>query len=356
MSIRHTCECGADIRLPHTAARRKARCKSCGVIFTVPPRTTAASGADRPGRKLPVEARAGEPTFDRPWSTPESLDLSGFDSTGPEAAEFTAPDSTRDDLDETGLVERSFWFDLAGSFLFFIEPGNLVTWLALAVATVIVDFLPLWGWLGLIIRLGVDAYILAFPLATVREIASGEDELPSVWIHNLYDDLFEPALEFVGTGVFVMLLALALACWAWWQAGEIDFGIFAASGVLNGTGLSRAVPLLVLVGLFFWPAVMLAVAIGHTFSGLWPHVIVRTPMGAPLAYMAICAALVVAATVSTLPAHPRFVAAVTGSSPVGGLVLRLVGTIVGLYSSIVAMWVIGLFYRHYKDRLPWTAE
>jgi hypothetical protein len=208
----------------------------------------------------------------------------------------------------------------------------------------------------LIIRLGVDAYILAFPLATVREIASGEDELPSVWIHNLYDDLFEPALEFVGTGVFVMLLALALACWAWWQAGEIDFGIFAASGVLNGTGLSRAVPLLVLVGLFFWPAVMLAVAIGHTFSGLWPHVIVRTPMGAPLAYVAICAALVVAATVSTLPAHPRFVAAVTGSSPVGGLVLRLVGTIVGLYSSIVAMWVIGLFYRHYKDRLPWTAE
>jgi hypothetical protein len=28
----------------------------------------------------------------------------------------------------------------------------------------------------------------------------------------------------------------------------------------------------------------------------------------------------------------------------------------GVYSSLVAMRVIGLYYRHYKRRLPWVAE
>ncbi len=36
MAIHYTCRCGANIRLPSNVAGRKARCNSCGFIFTVP--------------------------------------------------------------------------------------------------------------------------------------------------------------------------------------------------------------------------------------------------------------------------------------------------------------------------------
>jgi len=257
------------------------------------------------------------------------------------------------------VPRRSFWPDLVASFIFFMNPGNLIAFISLATASVLVAFvqiIPFLGCFTVVLVWGVNAYICAFLLATVRETAAGEDDLPAVWISSVWDDLVLPGLQFAGTWLFVLLPAIALACYVWWEAGDPDLEIFSVRTAWQGKGLARAVPVLMLAGLFFWPTVVLAVAIGGTFAGLWPHVVIRTALCAPLAYLAICAALITSYVLSTLPTNPSVVAA-AGPTTLSSLAgFWVASEVAGLYSSIVSMRVIGLFYRHYKHRFPWVAE
>lgn len=299
-----TCECGATMDLPGSAAGRRARCTSCGTVFTVP---APDSSRSMPEPTAPPEASASGP--------PRHAD--------------------RDAVLQTPL---SFWHDLGLSFVFVFFPDNLFALLVLAVIPVGLGFLPLFGWALAIV---FWFYLFAFYLAVIPTAASGEDTLPRVWIDDIWGDLIRPIFQFLGTWLVVLLPAIVVRTLLWEVLGGLRFEVLYVSAA---------------AGLFLWPAVVLMVAIGNSFSGLWPHLVVRTALAAPLAYVASCAVLLVAAGLAIVPETDWYYSLYEQVSFGRAIGLELLSNGISLYAALVAMRTIGLYYRHYKADLPWQAE
>jgi hypothetical protein len=106
--------------------------------------------------------------------------------------------------------------------------------------------------------------------------------------------------------------------------------------------------------------VILGVSIGGGFHGLWPHTIIRTAAAAPLAYLALCGVLLVTAGLNYLPyaecSQPIVTAIATKASRGQLWLLTIAGSFLTTYATIVAMRAIGLYYRYYKRKFPWTME
>lgn len=363
MSIRHMCSCGAQIKLPDSAAGRKAKCKACGEVFAVPHGAVSSSVDASPVTKNTTKPSATSDGWLTEFAAEEeraagapvrrldlSLPLDEFEPGEPPTA--NASHLKREDRDWISEPKRSFWSELPGSFVFFLNPANLILFVSLLFFNAVVPFIPLFGWvLSLILML----YMFAFYMAIVREVASGEDELPMVWISNPWDDLIIPTAEYVGTRIWVMLPAVVLAI-ALATKEPTSVAELLRAWALQGRYPSPWVRLVSMIGLAFWPVVVLAVAIGGTFRGLWPHVIIRTVLSAPLPYAAICAAVLAARVIVSLP-ESAFFARMIMNLPVRGVfALHILSIAMSIYGMIVAMRVIGLFYRHYKHRFPWAAE
>ena len=335
MPIEATCQCGARFRLPDSAAGKRARCKRCGASVTIPSHDLYAiseperSAGDSETRLAPPPLPVASPHH--PDDTATTHLRSGESGSGSREAAF-------DELSRG----RTFRQDLLDSFVFLLEPANAVTIGALALMLVVAQgigaMVPIGG---LLVKMAAGAYAGAFCFAVLLETASGEDDLPTVMIKDLRDDLVGPALEFAGSWLVVAWPALVLQ------------GLIAADVV--------AVPDLVVTGLFvagafFWPAVVLMVAIGNGLSGLWPHSVIRTVMAAPASYLAIWCVLLVAALLLWVPNSDAFASFVINASPARVMILEAVNIVLSLIVAVIAMRVIGLFYRHHKHRFPWVAE
>lgn len=354
--IRFECECGAKIKMPATAAGRKARCKACGVILRIP----------RPGRS-PTEGAAKKPASPSTGSSDDWLAaLSEQESDAGDAApvvvdipapqpakyweEEPEPEPSRDgnrareDRDAIRDPTASFWADLASSFTFLFTPGNLAAVLGIVVANALVavlGWIPFLGCATFFVSIAIGFYILAFYMETIRETAGGEDELPSLAVSSLTEDLVLPGLRFIGTGILAELPALGLMAGMWLTDRDIPW---------------TAVKVLALTGVFFWPVIVMSAAIGGSITTLWPHTVIRTVLAAPLAYLAICGALLVPAAVLVLPSMDFFIVAVESAAPGMMEKLEIVLFVVNTCAWIIAMRIIGLFYRHFKHRFPWRAE
>ncbi len=338
MPIYQQCSCGATIRLPESAIGRRARCKTCGTVFTVEQMAAA-----KPRTLLTLDAREEEsPAWLRDLT-------SGDDSDGaPKPAphdRFRRPadapvcsEAVPEELTTGATSLVSFLNAVGAAFIFFRSPGNATTLFTIALTPLLVGLIPFYGWLiGLIVML----YVYAFFMSTIAETARGEDELPTIWLHNLIDDLLMPFLHFVGSLVCVLIPAGAAAALMWYLTGSIRWDVTVALGVM---------------GMLFWPVVVLGVSIGNGFSGLWPHTILRTAASAPLAYAVVCAAVLVAFGLTLLPEAPFMAGTMSRFSQEHPFTLEVLLAILNTYAAIVAMKVVGLFYRHYKDRFPWAAE
>jgi len=114
-------------------------------------------------------------------------------------------------------------------------------------------------------------------------------------------------------------------------------------------------------GLFFWPIVILCVAIGGSLRGLWPHTVIQTVLAAPLAFLTIWGVLLISGGLYVLTTTRGLLYGLLDRllpnqpASVFWLVLLISG-VMSAYGSIVAMRAIGLFYRHFKQYLPWRAE
>ncbi|MBI4578247.1 MAG: hypothetical protein HY718_01000, partial [Planctomycetes bacterium] len=259
-------------------------------------------------------------------------------------------ETSRDEIadeDRGGITEatKPYWIELIGSFLFFLDGGSFVTFIIIILVnlwTVPLSFAGLFGLVGLLL---ISGYLCTFYMTVILETASGEDELPNVWISSVLDDVILSGLRFVGTWIVVLLPAVLFALIEYVNLGTVHWTV---------------VTLMAVVGLFFWPVVILGVAIGGSFHGLWPLRIMRTAAAAPLAYLAMCAVLLIAAGLNAMP-HMQFyqdaaksLAGTTGQSLFW--LMMVVNSAISAYSTIVAMRVIGLYYRHYKHKFPWVAE
>lgn len=338
MTIFYNCSCGQNIRLPDSAAGKKARCKQCHLVFVVP------GGAPVVKRPLPPP---GPPTDaeveDEQEVREEQEDDSPETRVPQEQSEtiYTLP-GRMDFHDEVSGPESPFWKDLLSSFTFFVEPGNLITLLVITVVQVgvgILSFLPAGS--GVILVLGgyiiLGGYLCAFYFAIIRETASGEDDLPTVWFTHLLDDLIVPLLEFLCTflAAFAPVFVLMFLCYYYsWSLPEEVFWLVAAFGC------------------FLWPAIILTVALGGGVGSLMPHHVVLTPLAAPLAYLAICAAILVAVGLTAAPEIPEVGQLLAKAGIVGTLIVSAIN----VYAFVVAMRAIGLYYRHFKHKFPWTAE
>jgi hypothetical protein len=241
--------------------------------------------------------------------------------------------------------ERPFWQDLLASFAIVFETENLITFGVIVAINVWSVFLGYAMCFGVVGQFLLSCYLAAFYLSVIRETAGGEDDLPSVWIHSVWDDLILPWLQFVISGLIVMLPALLLMIGCLVQGVQVPWEVVAGLAV---------------VGVFFWPIVILGAAIGGGFQGLWPHTIVQTVLAAPLAFLMIWGVLLIAGGLYVFGTHGALLELVLGNilpnRPGAFWMILLISAVVSAYSAIVAMRTIGLFYRHFKKQLPWQAE
>lgn len=388
MAIRYECRCGANIRMPVSAAGKKARCQSCGAVFTVP-----GPDYDPDAQPIPLEGSPPEPPTPQDhepsvggWLADFARDEKRTAGEKPvvvdqipskslteelereqavqEQARTAIPHITgrlpheeakAHDAERSGVIapEVPFWEDLLRSFAFPLDASNLVTYLILGIAPFVSWCIPMAGpFLALVVHL----YIAAFCMEIVRETAAGEDRLPeTVWMTSALD-LVRPLFHFLGATALAMLPAI-ICILATIEPGS---GVMAVIRHFTRAPEMPAVQVLAAAGLLFWPVIVLAVAIGGSFNGLWPHIVVRTALCAPGAYLAICGTLLIAAAIWILPSTPLFSELYVKATQLlgrrGPLVVSLPQDLISLYGMIVAMRTIGLYYRHYKHKFPWVAE
>ena len=396
MAIHYSCRCGATARLPNNAVGKRARCNSCGYIFTVPvpkgdePVETipfdTETGADiGPTDAIPLELESNPFPNGRPkeyqaghidgprvtWASDEEKDI-GFYHIAPQGDILEPPIETppyptrliqrsRHDEERDGVTgpSKPYLQEVIESFWFFINPGNTVTF-------VIMVFLHLgamgitWSMWNRPLRFGfgffggrymvslpmlLGGYLGMFYMAVIKEVASGEDELPNPWPSDLTWGLVTDGFYFMGSTVLVLIPAVAYMCIEYANFGQVTFpiAVFVAS-----------------LGLLLWPAMVLCVSIGGGFNGIWPHILIRTALAEPLAYLLTCFVILLAVGLCAVPSMEFYqkaveaIAAKTGRSLV--LIVALIQACLITYAMLFSMRVIGLYYRHFKQKFPWTAE
>jgi len=332
MPIRVRCSCGKRLAFPDGTEGRYGKCKQCGQRVLIQQETQEAAGdlgAGGDGSKPATEAY----NEDSQW-------LPGYRGQAGDAVIQRAGPHVR---------RRGFWSDVGRSFVFFTDTDNLFSFLIVVVVNFLIAVSEVMAYLGAF-ALGVivGAWILrcwlfAFLINTITEVARGEDTLPSVSVSDVWEDLVRPAWLFVASMVLVEVPAIVLL-------------------VVRHDTTAIHVPWIPgLAGLFCWPAVVLMVAIGDGFRALWPHLVLRTILSAFGAYVAVWCLLILAwlpifvpilANAGYLPAWSVF----SGGGGGARIAAGLVGCVAESYTMIVSMRLIGLYYRHFKDRFPWRAE
>ena len=373
MPIAFRCACGASIRLPESAAGKKARCKKCQHIFTVPttPPSSSTMNAEPvhevepsqvPAEPTPMATEPAamsdhpSPAEPRTVSMDDLLyDLAEEEPVAPPLRKRPSPvppmmenppgippvQIEMDDEDADGTNSRSFMEDVVRSLLFFTEPGNLVSWVMVTFVTLIpIGFIGPMFFAGVYVAIGIQGYIATFYLSIIRETAGGEDDLPNPNFSSLWE-FVSSIFEYWGATLLVAMPCLAWKIYAW-VTGRNDDG--------------QVSLLLEYAGAFFWPAVILMVAIGGGFRALWPPtLVVRTILASPLPYL-----VVVGLLVGSDVASERIMAAMDGkvavTSLTSAIILKVVLEIISMYVTIIGMKAVGLYYRHFKDRFPWSGE
>ena len=248
----------------------------------------------------------------------------------------------------TVSAKRTFAGDVAASFRFPRDKQDLIVWLViggtLLVAAVIAAVVSVMGLIGRVLALllvvPLTGYVFAYCAAVMRGAAEGEQRLPTFAFTDL-DDLFGPLFQFIGAWVYVLFPAMAMGLARWLLDSPIPWRVVVAAGA---------------VGVFFWPAVMLGVAMVGGFHGMMPHLVIRTALAAPRDYLLIWGVLLGAIVLTVVPVHPSILEGVARVWAEAICLAIVACPFVSLYAAIVTMRAIGLYYYHHKARFPWKVE
>lgn len=365
-----TCpQCGKKYKVPENAAGKKVRCKSCQHVSRIP------GGEDN---TIPL---ADEPDFfsqaaaaaERASATASmaSLTASGFDSDdfSPEADRAAAEDAEY--YVRTGREEdirpaaRTFWGDVGWSFLFIAQPNNIVIFSFIWIFFIFRELVQFAGpCLGGIASLILTGWIFSFYLKCITEMASGEDDLPKIGLtEGIAEDIIIPLFKYMGTWLVLMLPAIVYLIVASSMAGP---GIILSLLTMDATGFTEIagtvlVPFLILVGIgiFLWPIMILVVALGGMASVYRIDLILATVFRTFLPYLATCF-LVAAAFAAQVAVNAAIMSGgintMTAMLSANKLILMLLGLGATAYFSIATMRIIGLYYRHFKHRFAWSWE
>lgn len=298
MTIEFNCpKCGALIAFDSKHAGRRAKCLSCEQKFFIP------AESFQKAKKVEPEPK------------PKEDPVPGF-----------------------------YHAALVDSWKVFFNPHNVTTLTFVAAVVCFRFFLAdaccinhissfiIWGWL------------FGFYLNVISEAATDDDELPQIEIGTSITFLLYVLGPFI---VFFLTLFLVetpfLVTLSLTQASGITM-----SAVFSGvTFLHRALQVLLIGGLFLFPAAILTTAVGGTFALLRPDYLLAPLPRAFFPYLT-AVALLTAACILEFHTTQRTPKAET-LALTAHLGLNLLVQVV----AIVAMRTIGLFYRHYGCYFKW---
>jgi predicted Zn finger-like uncharacterized protein len=359
------CSCGTRYNVPDSARGKRVRCKKCGKTFTVPAAKPAASddlsalaeGAaietQRPARQAAAVPAPGALPPDYAAALGGGVSTSGV-------AEATPLDSHV----SAGQRAKAYFASIGREFLLNLKFGNLATvvvvWIIMSIQFPLM-FAGCFGWIGILI---LEFYFMAFCMSVVVDAAAGEEDLdqPS-FTAGWLEGIVWPGIKFLCAYLFVrapaiiyLLTMLSAEKLPSEEAAPMlnalllrMFGpIFEESATAELVTLSA----LYLAGSFFWPIVLLVVAVGAVRSLLRIDLIIKTIIRSFPAYLSTVVLAYFALALPMIYAAAGLAA--TEQSDIAGVVIGVILSGLEIYATILAMRVIGLYYHHFKHRFAWS--
>jgi len=259
---------------------------------------------------------------------------------------------------------KAYFASIGRTCLLNFQGGNLVTFV---IVWVIMSFQLLlvlawcYGYLGMLI---IQFWFMAFCMNAVLDGAAGEDDLTQPNITSGWlDDIVVPGFKFLLTLVIVRLPAVIYLLITAMPRGigldelaEVSKAVFMdpfeVLGEESSAGEITVLGGLYLGGAFFWPMVMLIVAVGGIAGLLRIDLILKTVIKSFPAYL--CTVVLVYISLLLPAMYTAAGLAVTEFSLSGTLLLLFFARGVEIYATILAMRVIGLYYHHFKHRFAWS--
>ncbi len=336
----YTCQCSARYKLPEGSEGRKAKCKKCGVVFTIPAKEVAIA-----------------PPEDDDWlleksPLPPSLAVAPAPDQSASAVSPQPSDSayTPEELVAMGRSRsrerpsQGFWSSVGWTFLFFTEPNNLIMLVIISVLYGILPILDFGGCLGLAATCIVYGWLFSYCFKVILEAAGGEERLPTLTAtEGWWDDIILPLLKFTGASILALIPAVIFGIIVGLAMQPEDWTDIEPDGPIGVAALSAF--------LFVWPMVLLVTAIGGLPAVFRVDLIVRTMIRSFPAYLAVC--LLVAGTTVLKSQHGDLAAELTTSKQSVAM-FWAIGGLLQAYFTIVSMRIIGLYYYHFKDRFAWS--
>lgn len=345
------CHCGAGFKVAASVVGRKVRCKKCGDAFEV---RGDKSGEQIHSQPNPRGSRHGSSTEtpaaqNRPVDTapPAALPES---PPAPTLGYATLPDESM----RLGQGLRPFFQALLSAFLSPLRLPNiktfLIAWAVLATGLIGSSYLFEWGsvrlaLLGLLVLALSEGAFAAFSFGTILQAAEGEKELPAfplmIEFVEWWRMLIMPFFAFIGTGFLALIPTIVY--------------LFAILSTTPATGVDAALRLLSLAGvtmfgMFFWPMIVLTVAMGGARALLRIGRMNETAIRTFVPYC--CTVLLVYCS----GAMALIVTFYLNQDGVSGLVVTVIGLGARTFMQTVAMRGIGVYYYHFRARFEWLTD
>ena len=230
-------------------------------------------------------------------------------------------------------------------------------------APYLLTFLPIMSAYTLLVSMvvaGITAGLfLAYLQDVLRHTASGDDELPDYdQFHDWQSSIAEPVLTIVWTVVVL------IAPWIAWRVAAPHAGLHPSSGAAIAWGLG-------VIGFGLVPIGLVATAWGGIGMVFRVDLLVRAVIRTPAAYglLLVALALVIGVTSVVLLARAPeellpgfFMDWVGGGSSYGWYMkewrvyeVPVLLEAVAVYALLQLARLMGLYQRHFGDRLPWAA-
>jgi hypothetical protein len=351
--------CGQKYQLPDTAIGRRARCKKCQTVFT-------------------VEAPQGEgpiPIADDPFPLAGELDAAVERGAREPAPAHTAattlppamPDMSRLGEAAAATGGKSYWKDLVWSLLFPTSPGNLITFTLLCALLAFYTFLmmlPVFACVLCVLKVIVAIIVVgaycAFLFNVIVQAAGGDEDLPSIALSDVWNDMILPLSRMIGSVLLVSLPVIAYLIYLG-AAGGPGMGTL-GPGVLGILSIARdfvILGVLLVLAVFLWPIVVLCVALGGLSSLTRLDLVFVTIVKSFPAYL-LTVLLVVGCVLLRGFIEDQVATQIAKAS--GGIRIDIsgaaiatavIGVVINTYFEIVAMRCVGLYYHHFKHKFAW---
>lgn len=382
MSVAVCPGCGARYCVPDNAAGKRTTCKRCGQSFRIPEAVAVSAPPPVGAPPAPPAGPSGAGLLEleslaagQAVAPPVRAAASATASSAPTAvwSRAGAPSSGEVGAASDSSSYRDYFLDIGRSLLLFRGAGNLATFFVIWLIVVMSEYLAMLGFACLpgLAALVLICWYVSYQLNVVLAAAGGEEDLPApAFISGWVDDIIIPLLRMLGAHLMArlpaaILLASAAAHYGagfsdlfgpilWFVFGNYDLLLRFPDGPVQATAGAALV-----FGLFLWPMFVLIVAAGSLFDLRRLDLILETVIRAFPAYL-IAAVVVWVSTGVALASSALLTAAGLTGVRFGQinwsmlLVLPLGLALIQVYTTLVAMRTIGLFYHHFKHKFAWS--